>query len=130
MMQYVMTDNDNRICVIVDNKEYTDDSYISFDFPDDFDFLHFMDYKIVNGELVYDKRPVSPESEVMQLKNKLAETDYVIPKMMEAQLTGIALQPEEQARYSEIIEQRKEWRARINELEPLLEPENMQDSTV
>ena len=130
MMQYVMTDNDNRICVIVDNKEYTDDLYIEFDFPDDFDFLHFMDYKIVNGELVYDKRPVSPESEVMQLKNKLAETDYVIPKMMEAQLTGIALQPDEQARYSEIIEQRKEWRARINELEPLLEPENMQDSTV
>ena len=130
MMQYVMTDNDNRICVIVDNKEYTDDLYIEFDFPDDFDFLHFMDYKIVNGELVYDKRPVSPESEVMQLKNKLAETDYVIPKMMEAQLTGIALQPDEQARYSEIIEQRKEWRARINELEPLLEHENMQDSTV
>lgn len=130
MMQYVMTDNDNRICVIVDNEEYTDDSYISFDFPDDFDFLHFMDYKIVDGELVYDKRPVSPESEVMQLKNKLAETDYVIPKMMEAQLTGISLQPDEQARYSEIIEQRKEWRARINELEPLLEPENMQDSTV
>ena len=130
MMQYVMTDNDNRICVIVDNKEYTDDLYIAFDFPDDFDFLHFMDYKIVNGELVYDKRPVSPESEVMQLKNKLAETDYVIPKMMEAQLTGIALHPEEQARYNEIIEQRKEWRARINELEPLLEHENMQDSTV
>lgn len=130
MMQYVMKDDDNRICVIVDNKEYTDDSYIAFDFPDDFDFLHFMDYKIVNGELVYDKRPVSPESEVMQLKNKLAETDYVIPKMMEAQLTGISLQPDEQARYSEIIEQRKEWRARINELEPLLEPENMQDSTV
>ena len=129
MTQYVMTDNDGRICVIVDNEEYTDDSYIAFDFPDDFDFPHFMDYKIVNGELVHDKRPISPESEVMQLKSKLAETDYVIPKMMEAQLTGIALQAEEQARYNEIIEQRKEWRARINELEPLLESENMQDST-
>ena len=129
MTQYVMTDNDGRICVIVDNEEYTDDSYIAFDFPDDFDFSHFMDYKIVDGELVYEKRPISPESEVMQLKSKLAETDYVIPKMMEAQLTGIALQAEEQARYNEIIEQRKEWRARINELEPLLESENMQDST-
>lgn len=129
MTQYVMTDNDGRICVIVDNEEYTDDSYIAFDFPDDFDFPHFMDYKIVNGELVYEKRPVSPESEVMQLKNKLAETDYVIPKMMEAQLTGTALQAEEQARYNDIIEQRKEWRARINELEPLIESENMQDST-
>ena len=129
MKRYIGIEEDGRIYAITDSEEFKSDGDIEFELPDDFDFPHFMDYKIVNGELVYDKRPISPESEVMQLKSKLAETDYVIPKMMEAQLTGIALQAEEQARYNDIIEQRKEWRARINELEPLLESENMQDST-
>ena len=129
MKYYVQLMEDNRLGVLTEFEEFKGDDYVEIELPDDFDFPKFNDYKYIDGQLVHDKRPISPAYEVMQLKNKLAETDYVIPKMMEAQLTGIALQAEEQARYNDIIKQRKEWRARINELEPLLESENMQDST-
>ena len=58
--------------------------------------------------------PEKPESikaaeEIAELKQKLADSDYAIVKIAEGAAT--------QAEYAELIEQRAQWRARINELE-------------
>lgn len=49
------------------------------------------------------------QREIAELKAKLAATDYVVIKIAEGSAT-----PEE---YADIIEQRRQWRERINELE-------------
>lgn len=49
------------------------------------------------------------EIEITYLKQRLAETDYVIIKIAEGVSTAIE--------YADIIEQRQAWRAEINELE-------------
>ena len=48
-------------------------------------------------------------SEILELKQKLKETDYVAVKIAEGEAT--------KEEYAEILEQRKQWRERINELE-------------
>lgn len=48
-------------------------------------------------------------AEIAELKRKLAETDYVAVKIAE----GVATKED----YAEVLEQRAQWRARINELE-------------
>lgn len=71
-------------------------------------------WKALNVELT---QIASPEStgndaalrEIRLLKYKLAETDYAVIKIAE----GAATVEE----YADVIAQRKEWRARINELE-------------
>ena len=57
---------------------------------------------------------VTPEAErsaerIAQLKLRLAETDYAIIKIAEGAATA--------EEYAEVIAQRQEWRAEINELE-------------
>lgn len=52
-------------------------------------------------------------AEIAQLKRKLAETDYIAAKLAE----GAA----EISEYAEEIEQRAQWRKRINELEVAIE---------
>lgn len=47
--------------------------------------------------------------EIAQLKRKLAETDYCVIKIAE----GVATSEE----YAEVLVQRQQWRARINQLE-------------
>lgn len=58
----------------------------------------------------------SPEDsalkEINELKQKLAETDYCVIKIAE----GVA----EPSEYSDVLAQRKTWRARINELEAII----------
>lgn len=49
------------------------------------------------------------ETEIAQLKAKLNETDYVVAKIAE----GVATKDE----YADVLEDRQEWRVRINELE-------------
>lgn len=55
--------------------------------------------------------------EVMEVKAKLAETDYVVVKMAEAATCGYSLPDDEAERYAAIIEQRRAWRDEINSLE-------------
>ncbi len=51
--------------------------------------------------------------EIFQLKAQLRETDYAVIKIAEGAATA--------EEYSEVIAQREAWRARINELETVLE---------
>lgn len=78
-------------------------------------------YKLVNGAVIErtneDKAPelshIDSQREIAWLKAKLSETDYIAAKIAE----GSAAAEE----YAEEIARRREWRARINELEESME---------
>ena len=57
------------------------------------------------------------EIEVSELKNYLAETDYIITKLNEAKIEDDALFEELKTKYADELQKRKEARERINELE-------------
>ena len=63
---------------------------------------------------VYEEIP--KEIRIMELKQKLADTDYAIIKIAEGSATA--------EEYSDVIEQRKSWREEINRLECELNDEN------
>lgn len=69
----------------------------------------FVDGKIVKGE-----KSDSGEAfgEILSLKKKLADTDYQAIKNLEGELSDDD--------YASVKEQRREWRAKINELEAKL----------
>lgn len=114
---YVYTESDGRVTATTEVAEYAGESYFQFDFPDDFDLTKLPDYRIVDGELVYDPIPVVDTEQISELKKKLAETDYVVIKIAEAQVTGVEMLSEDADRYAETILQRQQWRDQINELE-------------
>ena len=74
-------------------------------------------YKLVDGRIAErteaDKYPelsrINSQREMEKLKVKLAQTDYIAAKIAEGSATF--------EEYSEEIRKRREWRARINELE-------------
>ena len=55
--------------------------------------------------------------EIRELKDQLRETDYAVIKIAEGAATA--------EEYSEVIAQRETWRARINELEAVLEADGV-----
>lgn len=57
------------------------------------------------------------EIEVSELKNYLAETDYIITKLNEAKIEDDALFEELKIKYADELQKRKEARDRIKELE-------------
>ena len=66
-------------------------------------------YRDMTAEEIANLPPTTPEQRITQLKEKLAETDYIACKLAE----GVATKEE----YAEAIEQRQLWREEINELE-------------
>ena len=56
-------------------------------------------------------------TEVSELKNYLAETDYIITKLNEAKIEDDALFEELKIKYADELQKRKEARERIKELE-------------
>lgn len=56
------------------------------------------------------------QSEINALKILLAQTDYVALKVAEAEMYG-----EDTSEFAAVIEQRREWRRKINELEEVTE---------
>lgn len=114
---YILTDSEDRISCVVEDEAYTDSDYIKFDLPEDFDYDHMADYKLIDGVLSHDPSPQSIEEETAEIRANLAATDYVAIKVFEAQATCEELPKEDQERYAEVLKRRKAWRARINELE-------------
>lgn len=117
MKYFIGTDETGRILVSTDDEQYADENMFEFDLPDDFDFAKQDDYRVVDGELVHDPRPIPTDQQVADLKQKLASTDYVAIKVYETMVTGENLPEEDATRYADIISQRQQWRQQINELE-------------
>ena len=117
---FVTTDETGRICCTGDvgSVEHGD---VEFDFPEGFDFAAQSEYRIVDGGLVHDPMPESPEDEAARLKRELASTDYVPVKLAEMMITGEELPEGDADRYAGIILRRREIRARINEIEGVTE---------
>ena len=76
--------------------------------------------KTSNGLIVIEsesiKEEISKDVQIIELKQKLADTDYAVIKIAEGSAT--------KEEYSDIIEQRKKWREEINRLECELNDEN------
>lgn len=66
-------------------------------------------YRDMTAEEMAEMPTATPEERIAELKEKLAETDYIACKIVE----GVATKEE----YAEAIEQRQIWREEINELE-------------
>ena len=64
-------------------------------------------------ETAKEKAAREKKQEIARLKKQLADTDYCVSKIAE----GVATAEE----YADVLTQRAEWRARINELEGELE---------
>ena len=82
---------------------------------------------VENGKVVAKSPTVSKEytlnHQIVELKSKLEETDYIVLKIAEAENeTG---KQELREIYAEELKQRKEWRDKINELEKQLKGESV-----
>lgn len=89
-MHYVGVDETGRIGVTVSDERYADESYIQIEFPDDFDFSKQGDYKIQNGELVYDPKPKSDEElAAEQETQRQRQIALAIPMVVQANSASI-----------------------------------------
>lgn len=68
-------------------------------------------------QIATEKAEAERQRQIAELKQKLAETDYVITKMSEYNVSSTAIPEADAERYAGIIEQREQWRKQINELE-------------
>ena len=84
-------------------------------------------WKVVNGSLVIaddietqktqEYKDFIKRNEINEYKQYLAQTDYVISKLNEAKIEDETLFESLKVKYSDILNKRKEARAKINELE-------------
>lgn len=119
-MAYAKIDGDSRI--IVWSYEPLGDDAVEFANGDELDAAcknGLDDYVIEGGKAVY--RPTRAK-QVLELKQKLVETDYIASKAIESiigakdvvsLLSALKRIGEE---YAETLKRREEWRASINEL--------------
>ena len=93
----------------------------------------FFAWRVVNGRLVNEeyteltseqkaeKHRLTVECEIAEHKQFLADTDYVITKLTEAQAIGDQAERSElHTQYNDVLDERKRRRALINELEKSL----------
>ena len=77
-------------------------------------------YRDMTEEETANMPTVTPFERIAELKDKLAETDYIACKIAE----GVATKEE----YAEVIEQRQIWREEINELQRVTEEDKISES--
>ena len=84
-------------------------------------------WKVINGSLVMaddietqetqEYKDFIKRNEINEYKQYLAQTDYVISKLNEAKIEDETLFESLKVKYADILNKRKEARAKINELE-------------
>lgn len=97
---------------------------IAEDWPHDQDVTDVFSYYLYTPyteeeleQIAADKAEAEKQAQIADLKAKLADSDYVITKISEYNVSGEKLSDEDAEKYAAIIEQRSQWRAQINELE-------------
>lgn len=116
---YILVDENNRVTAISDF-HIDETKEIEIEFDNQFDPSDYENYLYQNGEFVYSEKPIPAYEQILTLKANLDKTDYIVTKIAEAQVTGRALPEEDATRYADILIQREQWRAQINELEAQL----------
>lgn len=93
--------------------------------PDDFDLKRVRDYVLSGGVLKHDPFIAVPSAaeQIAALKQKLAETDYIAAKAVDAMAAAdsltslLAALKSIRTEYATVFAQRAAWRKEINELE-------------
>ena len=93
--------------------------------PDDFDLKRVRDYVLSGGALKHDPFIAVPSAaeQIAALKQKLAETDYIAAKAVDAMAAAdsltslLAALKSIRTEYATVFAQRAAWRKEINELE-------------
>mgnify|MGYP004550887297 CR=1 FL=1 len=93
--------------------------------PDDFDLKRVRDYVLSGGALKHDPFIAVPSAaeQIAALKQKLAETDYIAAKAVDAMAAAdsltslLAALKAIRTEYATVFAQRAAWRKEINELE-------------
>ena len=73
-----------------------------------------LDEKVIN---TIEYKNIQKEWEIKKLKRYLSDTDYIITKLNEAKIEDETLFESLKVKYADILNKRKEARAKINELE-------------
>lgn len=85
---------------------------------DTFQYLLYTPYTAEEFEqIAKDKAESERLAQIADYKQKLANTDYILTKMVEYNVSGTDMPEDDAARYADIISQRAQWRAEINRLE-------------
>lgn len=120
-MAYAKTDADNRI--IIWSHEPLGDDAVEFANGGELDSAcknGLEDYVIEGGKAVY--RPTRAK-QILELKHKLEETDYIAAKAIESIIGAkdvislLSTLKRIGDEYAETLKHREEWRASINEME-------------
>ena len=93
--------------------------------PDEFDLQIVRDYVLSGGALKHDPFVAVPSvaEQIATLKQKLADTDYITAKAVDAMTSAdsitalLAALKSIRTEYATVFAQRAEWRAEINKLE-------------
>lgn len=83
-------------------------------------FNKFLPYRLENGKLIIDENKQSYDikfNQVEELKKNLSDTDYIVTKAMEYQITGKPIPTD----YNQILVDRDSWRDQINTLQNEME---------
>lgn len=131
---YISFDTENFVNAFSYNDTDLTEAYMEDDFEFTFgytkvkeeDGLYYL-YNVDTPRELYIPKDNSYEQELInsinEYKYKLNETDYVVVKITEAQALGEDISPLLE-KYTGVLSNRKECRAKINELEQLLEEYN------
>lgn len=96
---YVMLDDEGRICATTDEKEYAE-GFIEFDLPEDFDYNRQSDYRIQDGVLIHDPKPLTEEEvqidEEIERQKQLQIATYIVvnesaPSLSDEQAISVSL---------------------------------------
>lgn len=101
----------------------------TIELPEDFDLKNVRDYILNDDTLKLDPFIVIPsvQEQIAVLKRKLADTDYITSKALDAitladNLTSLlAALKSIRTEYADLIKQRQSWREEINNLEKQME---------
>lgn len=97
----------------------------TLELPEDFGLKNIRDYVLSGGALKHDSFVAVPSAaeQIAALKRKLADTDYITAKAVDAMAAADSLTSLLSAlksihtEYATVFAQRAEWRAEINKLE-------------
>jgi len=122
-MAYIMVANsDGRVLIFSENDPISVGNSIEVDnAPEEITQENCNDYIYKNGSFFYIKNPERLLRERSAYIDKLNKTDYITAKLAESLVTGEQFPKDDAARYADVIEQRKQWRIQINELDAELE---------
>lgn len=97
----------------------------SLELPEDFDLKSVRDYVLSGGALKHDPFVAVPSvaEQIAALKQKLADTDYITAKAVDAMTAAdsltalLAALKSIRTEYADVFAQRATWRKEINDLE-------------